>query len=134
MSAVILQAVQQSLYNKLTADALLMDLVEGVYDAVPQNAPLPYVVIGDGSAETVPQLGAQLANCRMTLNVWTEGGGRKTALSILNRMHALLHQGMLNFTSFTLLSMRSERAETQVDADNDQVYGMMELAVTVREG
>jgi hypothetical protein len=53
MSAVVLQAVQQSLYNKLSADAALMDIVDGVYDAVPQHAQSPHIVIGDGNADTV---------------------------------------------------------------------------------
>lgn len=131
MSAVILQAVQQSLYNKMTADAVLMDLVEGVYDAVPQSAALPYIVIGDGSADMVPHVGVHVGDCRLSINVWTAGGGRKMALDVLNRLHALLHHGTLNFTGFTLMSMRCLRAETQVDADNDRVYGLMELAVTV---
>lgn len=132
MSAVILQAVQQALYTKLTGDAVLMDLVEGVHDAVPQQAGLPYLVIGDGSAEEMPQVQTMVSECAMALHVWTGGGGRKTALSILNRLHGLLHQGVLGFTGFTLIAMRCTRAETQVDADNDRVYGLLELSLTVR--
>lgn len=133
MSAAVLQAVQQALFTKLTGDSLLMDLITGVYDAVPQQAALPYVVIGDGSAEEKPQVQAQLSECSMALHVWTGGGGRKTALSILNRLQALLHHGSLNFTGFTLFAMRCTRAETQVDADNDRVYGVLELLLTMRD-
>ncbi len=133
MSAVVLQAVQQALYTKLSGDSALMDLVSGVYDAVPQHAALPYVVIGDGSAAEVPQVSTQLSECQLVLNVWTSGGGRKVALAILNRLHALLHQGNLTFTGFTLLAMRCVSAETVVDADNDRVYGTLELNALVRD-
>lgn len=133
MSGVVLQAVQQALYAKLSGDSVLMDLVTGVYDAVPQQATVPYIVIGDGSAEEMPQVQAMISECAMALHVWTGGGGRKTALSILNRLHALLHHGNLSFTGFTLLALRCTRAETQVDADNDRIYGVLELSLTVRD-
>jgi len=132
MSAAVLQAVQQALYTKLTGDGVLMDMVEGVYDAVPQQAIIPYIVIGDGQAEEVPQVQTRLSECTMALHVWTAGGGRKAALTILNRLHGLLHHGALTFTGFTLLAMRCMRAETQVDADHDRIYGMVELGLTVR--
>ncbi len=133
MSAAVLQAVQQALYTKLTGDSVLMDLVQGVYDAVPQNAVVPYIVIGDGQAEEMPQVQGAISECAMALHVWTGGGGRKTALAVLNRLHGLLHHGSLSFSGFTLLAMRGVRAETQVDADNDRIYGILELALTVRD-
>ncbi len=133
MSGAVLQAVQQALYSKLTGDSLLMDLVNGIYDAVPQQAVLPYIVIGDGSADLIPQPQTPTNQCQMTLNVWTNGNGRKLALSILNRLNALLHHGSLNFTGFTLLSMSCSRAETHVDVDQQRIYGVLELSIVVRE-
>ena len=133
MSGAILQAVQQALYAKLSGDSLLMDMVSGVHDVVPQQAVLPYIVIGDGSADLMPQLQVNTSACQMTLNVWTGGGGRKLALSILNRLHGLLHHGSLSFTGFTLLAMSCSRAETHVDIDHERIYGTLELSVTVRE-
>lgn len=132
MSGAVLQALQQALYSKLSGDSALMDLVSGVYDAVPQHAALPYVVIGDGSANEVPQVATQMSECQLLLNVWTSGGGRKVALAILNRLHALLHQGSLSLGGFTLIAMRCVRAETTVDADHDRVSGVLELTVLVR--
>ena len=133
MSGAILQAVQQALYGKLTGDSALTDLVNGVYDVVPQQTALPYIVIGDGSASLLAQAQETTSQCQMSLNVWTGGNGRKQALAILNRLHALLHHGALNFTGFTLLSMSASRAETQVDVDQDRIYGTLELSITVRE-
>lgn len=132
MSGVVLEAVQQALYTKLTGDSLLMDLVTGVYDAVPQQVVVPYVVIGDGSAEEMPQVQTAISTCTMVLHVWTGGGGRRMALSILNRLHGLLHHGALSMSGMTLLASRCTRAETQVDTDTDRVYGVLELSLTVR--
>lgn len=131
MSAGILQAVQQGMYSKLSGDGVLMDMVTGVHDAVPQQAAVPYIVIGDGEAVELPQLSAVMAECRMVLHVWTAGSGRKAALAILNRLHGLLHHGALSLPGHTLLAMRAIRAETQVDAEHDRVYGVMELSLTV---
>jgi hypothetical protein len=132
MSAYVLQAVQQALYTKLTGDSLLMDLVAGVYDMVPQEALVPYIVIGDGQAEDIPQIQGSVCECTMALHVWTQGGGRKTALAVLNRLHALLHHGSLSLSGLTLLAMRGVSAETQVDGENDRIYGLLQLAITVR--
>lgn len=131
MTAAVLQAVQQALYTKLTGDAVLMDQLSGVYDAVPQQGRVPYLVIGDGAAEDRSQLGAALTECTMQLHVWTEGGGRKAALGILQRLHALLHHGALGMTGHLLLSMRCLRAETQVQAEQARIYGVLELSLTV---
>ena len=132
MSGAVLQAVQQGLYNKLSGDALLMDMVTGVYDAVPQHAALPYVVLGDGSADDVPQLQAKISECTMQLYVWTSGGGRKAALAILQRLNALLHQATLPMSGHSLIAMRCLRAETQVQAEQDRIYGVLELSVIAR--
>lgn len=36
-----LASVQQALYSKLTGDGVLMGMVSGVYDAVPERVALP---------------------------------------------------------------------------------------------
>lgn len=128
----MLEAIQQALYTRLSGDSALMDVVGGVYDAVPQEAALPYVVIGDGAVELRPEPAGALHSANLALHVWTKGGGRKTALAILQRLHVLLHHGPLTVAGATLLQMEVPRAETQVDAEQDRVYGVLELSLLLR--
>ena len=108
MTTFALQPVQQALYSKLTGDGVLMGMTSGIYDAPPQHAAVPYVVIGDGTATLKPQVTNDVTECDLDVNVWTTASGRKVALAILQRLHGLLHQGTLSVSGFTLLSMWSQ--------------------------
>ncbi|MGK3796902.1 DUF3168 domain-containing protein, partial [Enterococcus faecium] len=86
-----LMEVQRGLYSKLHGDGVLAGMVSGIYDVVPQHALLPYVMIGDSASKAAAADGTTLTECQLELEVWTDTGGRKTALAIMNRIHALLH-------------------------------------------
>ena len=132
MTSFALQPVQQALYSKLTSDGVLMGMVSGVYDAPPQHAAVPYIVIGDGEAVGKPQVMGDVTECRLELHVWTTASGRKASLAILNRLHGLLHQGTMSVSGFTLLTMRTSRADTQVEPENDRILGRLEIVLLVR--
>ena len=100
MSNLALMEVQRALYNKLAADGVLMGMVSGVYDIVPQRTPLPYIRIGDGDQKVTPADALNVSECKLDLHVWTDVGGRKTALAIMNRLHALIHLGTLTLSGF----------------------------------
>lgn len=133
MTTMALQVIQPALYNKLTSDGVLMGMITGVYDAPPQNAVMPYVTIGAGTANTLSQLVSQISECQLELRVWTAGAGRKTALAVLNRLHGLLHQGSLTLSGLTLMSMQCTQAETAIDPANDRTEGTLQLVITVTD-
>lgn len=133
MTVLALQAIQPAIYHKLIGDGVLMGMVTGVYDVVPQNAATPYVVIGDGTAQELPQVVNQLTEITLDLHVWTKGGGRKSVLSILNRIYGLLHQGTISPSGFTLISMHCSDAQTNVDALHDRVEGVLRVVIMVME-
>lgn len=133
MTNVALQAIQPALYSKLTSDGVLMGMVTGVYDAPPQNAAMPYVTLGEGTATLLPQLVSQISECQMEVRVWTAGPGRKSALAILNRLYGLLHQSSLTLSGFTLMSMQCTQAETAIDPANDRTEGTLQLVITVTD-
>jgi hypothetical protein len=76
----------------LTADAELMNLVQGVLDWVPEKQPYPFVHLGE-SLETPDNAhdrhGAQVLQ---TLHVWSQYRGYAEGLTIANRIiHVLDH-------------------------------------------
>ena len=133
MSALALMELQRALFAKLSADSTLMSLVGGVYDNVPQNTPLPYVIIGDGTQVIRPADGLVISECQLEIHVYTDSGGRKSALEILNRLHALLHLGTLSLTGFQLISLRAEQAATLLAEQGAQFKGTMHLFVAIAE-
>ena len=133
MTILALQAIQPAIYNKLTGDGVLMGMVNGVYDVVPQNAVTPYVVIGDATAQEQSQVVNQVTEVTLDVHVWSKSGGRKTVLIILTRIYGLLHQGSISPTGFTLMAMHCSEAHTSVDALHDRVEGVLRVMITVME-
>ena len=133
MSNLALMEVQRALYNKLAADGVLMGMVSGVYDIVPQRTPLPYIRIGDGDQKVTPADALNVSECKLDLHVWTDVGGRKTALAIMNRLHALIHLGTLTLSGFQLVTLRSEQATTSLVEQGTYLSGVLTVLVTVAE-
>lgn len=133
MSSLGLMEVQRALYTKLSGDGVLMGMVTGIYDNVPQKTAFPYVVIGDGNYATIPAEGANLSECRLQLDVWSEVGGRKTVLAIMNRLVALLHLGTLTLTGYQLVLLRCLQSDTTLDEQGTYVHGTLGVIVAVAE-
>jgi hypothetical protein len=133
MSALVMQAVQQSLYSKLSGDALLMDDITGVHDTVPQRSALPYVVIGGIEQEALPAIGETLWRVGIVIDVWSEPQGRKVIMGILSRLQALLHHASLSMSGADLREMRVDAAYCELAEQATRMLGSMELTLIVAE-
>ena len=133
MSSLALMEVQRALYAKLTGDGALMGMISGVHDVVPPQTALPYIVIGDGQETLQAADALNVTECRLDVHVWTEAGGRKTALAIMNRLHAIMHLGTLSLTGFQLINLRVEQAQTSLSDQGTTLSGVLRLLVTVAE-
>ncbi len=125
--------MQHALYTKLHGDAVLMGMVTGVYDAVPQKTVLPYIVIGDGQCRGLAADAVNLSELALEIDVWSEATGRKTVLTILNRLFALLHLGTLTLSGYQLVALRCEQADALVAEEATRVHGTMLIRATVVE-
>ncbi len=132
MSTLALNSVQQGLYSKLIGDGVLMDMIAGVFDAVPERTAMPYIIIGDGVAKEAAALESASVQCELVIDVWTDAAGRKTALTIMNRIYGLLHQGTLSLSGFEVILMRCEEAATRLEPDGPHMRGEMLFSALVR--
>jgi hypothetical protein len=128
-----MQEVQQALITRLTGDALVMDRVSAVYDTVPQGSAVPYMVIEQIEQETIEALGEEIWRVGVILEVWTDAKGRKEALSVLERLQALLHHGALNIDGHALREMRVDSAGCVLAEQATRVVGSIELTLIVAE-
>lgn len=133
MSTLVLMEVQRALNAKLQGDGVLMGMVTGVYDAVPQRSNLPYVVIGDGQMRVLEAQGIALHELNLELDIWTDTGGRKTALTIMNRLFSTLHLGTLTLTGFQQVTLRCEQADTELEEQGTRLHGRLNLRMIVVE-
>ncbi len=133
MTQMALMEVSRALFTKLSGDGVLMAMVSGIYDVVPQKTALPYVVIGDGQSRVLEAHDLNLTEMLLQFDVWTEANGRKTALMIMNRLFALLHLGTLAIPGFSTVLLRCEQADTAIEERATRVHGTLTVRVIAAE-
>jgi uncharacterized protein DUF3168 len=85
--------LQSGLHARLTGDATLMGLIEGVFDGPPENVDGDYITI-DESAETPDNTHSGFGSETLwTLRIWTKARGHRNGLMVEARLRELLdHQ------------------------------------------
>src|SRR5690349_18507109 len=95
--------LQKAIYQTLTGDTTLMALVAGVYDRPPQASAYPYITLGDAEGRDWSTKTASGVEFMGTLHIWSREGGRKQALTIMERVHTLLHDANISVEGQTLV-------------------------------
>lgn len=113
--------VQAAVYAKLTGDATLTSTLGGphVYDGeAPENAPRPYVLIGESIETPDDAHGMFGRQTVMTIHVWSDYAGFSEANAIAYQIQALLDQQPLDIAGARHVLTRFEFAQTLVDPDD----------------
>lgn len=113
--------VQSAVYQRLHGDASLLSLATGgVYDAVPQGNPMPYVVIGEKSEvpdNTLTEIGKETTT---TIHIWSNAEGDRQALQILERIDTLLDNQSLTVNGWDAWRVENEFSETLRETDQNR--------------
>jgi hypothetical protein len=83
--------VQAAFYRELTNSFFVPERVNAVYDYVPTNAPVPYLVFGEWTetAQNTTQ-SSWGRNLTLTMHVWTRGESKSRCAEIANLLIKLL--------------------------------------------
>lgn len=126
--------VQAAIYQKLTGDTSFMNMVEGVFDDVPDNQKFPYITIGEATEvpfNTFDKIGKEET---LTIHIWSQYKGFKEALNILKRMNLVLDGANLDLNDHTLVLMQYEDAQTIIDSDGKTRHVPVTYRVITQEG
>lgn len=108
--------VQTALYTRLGADEALLALAKGVYDEVPEDAVLPYVVLGD-AVETPDNdhtsFGAVVV---VTFEIWSDYRGTREITAIAGRMCEVLDHQPLDVVGHKVIAVRSMQLQPMKEA------------------
>ena len=99
-------SLQQTLYQQLTGDATLMNIVSGVFDHVPQSTAYPFIVIGESTIRDWSNVEKQGTEHTITIRIWSRAAGRKESTTIMERIVTLLNSANLSVSGQTLRSLR----------------------------
>jgi hypothetical protein len=109
--------VQQAVHAILTGDPVLMGLVTGVFDFVPETAAYPYIHLGEAiesPANAHDRFGQQTV---VTLHVWSKYRGHSQGLTIGSRITALLDHQRLTVPGFKHVVTRYEAGQPFTDPE-----------------
>ena len=114
--------VQTALYGVLAADATLAGLVDGVFDAIPEeNKPGRYVVLGESTELADNTFGAQGRDELLPIHVYTaatpRAEGWAQAKAIASRVVALLDGASLAVSGETFVLCQFETSQTLREGD-----------------
>ena len=102
-----------------------------VWDAVPPNAPYPYVTI-----DTIESVNSDFLSDRMDqrfvyINVWSDTPGQAEVMQIMSEIDTLNEQFLETSGPF-VVSVRVERKRTARDVDNLTFQGAVTLRLFIR--
>lgn len=116
--------VQESLYEALST---ALTGVAAVYDAVPQKATYPYVVID--SQEIMPNepFTSRRDERYVYLSVWSQYRGQKEVLNILSLIDSALHRKQLPIDTGRIVIVYVENKRTMREPDNLTFQGAAKI-------
>jgi hypothetical protein len=86
--------IQSKIYEKLNSSNELKKICNGVYDYVPENTSVPYVVFGHIQSMSDNDKTYNNEKVTVTLDVWSEAKGRKETVAIIQAIEKLLSNGI----------------------------------------
>lgn len=100
-------ALLQAIHARLSGDAGLTALIgeDGIRDRLLPRQRLPAVVIGEFDTRDLSTATEAGEEHFVTLEIWTEGEGRRAALTIADRVRALLDNADLALDGAVLVSL-----------------------------
>lgn len=119
-------AVQQAVYQVLVGDAALQGLLGSppqVFDHVPQGAGFPYVVIGESTAKEFDTKTEKGMEQTLVIHTWSQAQGMRQTKDIMAAVVAALDRKDLNLTGHSLILLRFESSQTQLDDDGVSRHG-----------
>lgn len=126
-------SLHAAIYKQLVNDDALKALVyksakyRGVYDAVPADAPKPYVVIGEPYETDFDVKHGQTVDTQITLHVWSAQAGKTEAYKILEAVSNALA------ASFVVQHYRVDRVKKLTTRVFDDIDGVLRHGVLTLE-
>ena len=111
-------ALQKALYTKLSQDvnltALLTNGADDIFDHVPEDSAVPYVVFRLASVQKIGTKTGDLLQVSVLIETYDDGKGMKTGTQIAAAISATLDQADITANGYTIIDCRFEQQNTKV--------------------
>jgi len=108
-------ALLQAIHQRLSGDAALTAIIgpNGIRDRLLPRALLPSIVLGDIETRDFSTSTESGEEHFLTLEIWSDGEGRRQALAIAAIVRPLLDDAALTLEGFSLVSLLQVSARTR---------------------
>lgn len=124
--------LQQALFTTLSGDAELMSIVTGVYDAVLEDIPFPYVTIGSPTTLNTTTRTSFIEEISVTIHTWSVSGGKRESYNLLNAIHSAIGKGLPIGGFFSLLAVSRPDLQVIDDVDPRIKHGLARFTITIK--
>lgn len=121
--------VQKAIFEKLSADATLANLIEGIFDHVPQGTSEPYVTIGNSTQVPFDTHESAGMDETHTIHTWAKGSGSKNCREIMAEVYRILHDSSLTVVGFKTMFVLIEFADCALDPDGQTYHGVQRFRI-----
>lgn len=131
MTVTKLFEAQEAIFSRLSGNQQLTSAVTGIFDAVPEKKPFPYIVLG--RLYSTPELTKTTSGERIeaTIDVWSGAKGKKETINIIKLIEASLAED-ISVTGAFLLSQEVKSREV-LEEVNDLYHGTVVFEILLLE-
>jgi len=133
MGGSVITPLNAAMHAKAIDDPVLMGMVTGVHQFVPEGAAFPYIEFGFG-VESPDNTHDSFGSATTVIwHVWDRSRNPDTAHNIANRVAGLFDHQALTIAGHRLVAVRREQVLTVADPDPEIRHVTIRFAVTTTE-
>ncbi|MDF2902369.1 MAG: hypothetical protein K0S25_7 [Bacillus sp. (in: firmicutes)] len=126
--------LQETLFQRLTNDSMLIAKNIKTYDDVPSSPSFPYISLGDDTVNNWSTKTSKGEEITHTLHVWSRYNGKKEAKEIMDLVLQSITSTPLSIGSgFSMDFSRMEFMEVITDPDGITRHGIMRLRFKISQ-
>lgn len=123
----MLTAIQKAIYQELSA------LGYPVYDEVPDNAQMPYITIGEETADDWSTKTGQGIRSRFNVHVWSDYKGMKELKTIVDQVINALNYKTFTADNTTLVLVRLDTLNIVKDPEENVRHAILRFEILSTE-
>lgn len=127
-----LGALQGAIYQRLSADAPLMEIAEGVFDSVAEGQAFPYITIGEPNTLPLETKDTYSEEISIVIHSWSIYPGKAESYKLLNAVMQAVGKGLSIEGPFTLLKVGKPTLQVIDDVDARIKHGMARFIITIK--
>jgi hypothetical protein len=124
--------LQEAIWSRLENDTAIANKVTGVFDAVKDSQKMPYIVIGEDTANDYSTKTTSVEDIICTLHVWSGYNGTKEVKEIMDLILQSITSEPLTVSGFTVVLAKLDYMNDFIDSDGVTRHGVQRFRFIIQ--